>query len=78
MAIHLADDRRDHLIRSLQGFFLEEFDEELSGFRSGELVDWFVERLAPPVYNQGVQDARRHLQTRLDDLEGEVYAREVF
>ncbi len=78
MAIHLADDRRDHLIRSLQGYFLEEFDEELSSFRSGELVDWFVERLAPPVYNQGVQDARRHLQTRLDDLEGEVYAPEVF
>lgn len=78
MAIDLADDRRDHLIQTLRGFFLEEFDEDLSAFRSGQIVDWFTERLAPPVYNQGVQDARLHLQTRLDDLEGEVHAPEVF
>ena len=78
MPIDLTDDRRDPLIQSLQGYFLEEYDEELSLFRAAQLVDWFVERLAPPIYNQGVQDARRHLQTRLDDLEGDVHAPEVF
>jgi uncharacterized protein (DUF2164 family) len=30
--------------------------------------------LGPAVYNQAVQDVRVNLQTRLDDLEGEVYA----
>lgn len=78
MAIELADDRRDQLIRTLQGLFLEDFDEELSAFRGERLVDWFVEHLGPPIYNQAVQDVRRHLQTRLDDLAGEVFASEVF
>ena len=30
--------------------------------------------LGPAIYNQGVQDARTHMQIKLDDLEGEVYA----
>jgi uncharacterized protein (DUF2164 family) len=30
--------------------------------------------LGPAVYNQAVQDVRAHLQTKLDDLDGEVHA----
>lgn len=77
MSIELADDRREHLIRSLQGHYVEAFDEELSAFQAESLVDWFLERLGPPIYNQAVQDARRYFQLRLDDLEGDVHAPEV-
>ncbi len=77
MSIELAADRRTHLVQRLQGFHAQEFDEELSVFQAEALVDWFVERLGPPIYNQAVQDVRRHLQERLDDLEGDVHAPEV-
>jgi uncharacterized protein (DUF2164 family) len=30
--------------------------------------------LAPDIYNQAVQDVRAHLQAKLDDLDGEVFA----
>ncbi|MGI9627774.1 MAG: DUF2164 domain-containing protein [Longimicrobiales bacterium] len=73
MALKLAPPRKQRLIEGLQGFFLEEFDEELSPFRSEQIVDFCLGLLGPQVYNQGVQDARRFLQEKLDDLDGEVH-----
>lgn len=76
MALELDDDRRAHLVQRLQGFWAESFDEELSAFRAEQLLEFFLEALGPPAYNQGVQDARRFLREKLDDLEGDVYAPE--
>jgi uncharacterized protein (DUF2164 family) len=74
MRIELSDDRQTEFRRQIQALFLDEFDEELSEFRASEVLDLFVKTLAPAVYNQAVQDVRAHLQAKLDDLEGEVYA----
>ena len=73
----LDETRRAQLLAQVRGFSLEEFDEEISMFRAEQLLDFFLEKLGPPVYNQGVQDARRFLQEKLDDLEGDVYEPEV-
>lgn len=71
--INLTGERRQDFILKLKSFFRDEFDEELSDFRADTLLDLFLETLGPAVYNQAVQDARAHLQTKLDDLEGEIY-----
>ena len=73
MTISLDDTRRQQLIKRLQAFFEEEFEEELSTFRAERTLDFLLEVLGPPIYNQAVQDARKFVQLRLDDLEGEVY-----
>ena len=73
MAVPLDDARRDRLIKGLQGFFLQEFDEDLSRFRAEQVLDHFLEVLAPQAYNQGVQDARGFMLRKLDDLDGEVH-----
>ena len=77
MPMSLDETRRAQLLAQVRGFSLEEFDEEISMFRAEQLLDFFLEKLGPPVYNQGVQDARRFLQEKLDDLEGDVYEPEV-
>jgi uncharacterized protein (DUF2164 family) len=74
MKIELSAERRTRLTAHLQLLFSKEFDEKLSEFRAGEIVDLMLRTLGPAVYNQAVQDVRANLQTRLDDLEGEVYA----
>ena len=33
-----------------------------------------LKTLGPAVYNQAVQDVRAHMQVKLDDLDGEVFA----
>jgi uncharacterized protein (DUF2164 family) len=76
MRIRLSDERRSILVRALKNWFGENFDDPLSDFRAGELVDFFVRELGPPVYNQGVRDAHAYMQNKLTDLEGEVYERE--
>lgn len=77
MRVRLSDERRAALIRSLQQYWDDEFDEPLSGFRAEGLLGFFLRELGPPVYNQGVRDAAACLQDKLADLEGEVYEREA-
>ena len=76
MSVPLSEERRRRLVAGSQGFYLEEFDEELSAFRAEQLLDFFLEALAPQVYNQAVQDARLYVQSKLDDLDGEVHVPE--
>ncbi len=73
MSVELSDERRSELVLRLQGFFLEQFEEELSEFRAEHLLDFVLEAMGPQVYNQAVQDARVFMQRKLEDLEGEVW-----
>jgi uncharacterized protein (DUF2164 family) len=74
MQIKLEPARRQRVAAALQAFFSSEFDERLSDFRTDAVVDLMLKTLGPDIYNQAVQDVRAHLQARLDDLDGEVYA----
>ena len=72
-SIELSETRRERLIGQLQTLFQAEFDETLSSFRAEQVLDLMLTTLGPGIYNQAVQDVRAHLQTKLDDLDGEVY-----
>jgi len=73
LSITIDPVRRERLVEMLPGFYQDEFDEELSPFRAGKLLDFVAEALGPQVYNQAVQDARRFMQQHLDDLDREVH-----
>ncbi|MCZ4296682.1 DUF2164 domain-containing protein [Henriciella marina] len=74
--IELSDERRDALVAHLQSLFSSSFDETLSDFRAGEILELMLRTLGPTVYNQAVADVRAHLEGKLDDLDGEVRAEE--
>lgn len=74
MDIKLDAARRTRVTAHLQKLFSTEFDEKLSDFRAGQIIELMLTTMGPAVYNQAVQDVRAHLQGRLDDLEGEVFA----
>ncbi|MEZ5938721.1 MAG: DUF2164 domain-containing protein [Hyphomonadaceae bacterium] len=74
MTFQLEQDQRDRLASQLQSLFRREFDETLSTHKANLILDHLAGTLGPAVYNQAVQDVRRHLQGKLDDLDGEVYA----
>jgi uncharacterized protein (DUF2164 family) len=73
MRIRLDDERRSELLVALTRFAGEEFDFELSEFQADRLLDFMVRRLGAPIYNQAIQDSRRFVQEKLNDLEGEFY-----
>jgi uncharacterized protein (DUF2164 family) len=76
MTLSLDESRRTRLISEMQGFFLTEFDEEVSTFRAEQVLDFFLGTLGPQVYNQAVQDARGFMLKKLEDLDGEVHVPE--
>ena len=61
------------MLNSIQRFFSDQLDEELSDFRTEQLLDFFVLELGAPVYNQAIRDAHAFLQEKLTDLAGEFY-----
>ncbi|MBC8187086.1 MAG: DUF2164 domain-containing protein [Proteobacteria bacterium] len=73
MRIKLSAEAREKLIGSLQRFLDSEYEVELSDFQTAGLLDFLVHELGAPVYNQAIQDARRFIAEKLDDLEGEFY-----
>ncbi len=78
MAVKLDETRREVLVSRLQGFYQQEFDEDLSAFRAEQVLDFFLDALGPHVYNQAVQDARGFMLRILDDIDGEVHEHESF
>jgi len=76
MALELSPERRAELLARLRGAFAEEFDESLSDFRAETLLDLVLKSVGPGIYNQAVKDAQAFMQSRLDDLNGEVSVNE--
>lgn len=58
------------LVQTISG---RDFDESLSDFRAGEIVDRMTALIGPGVRNQAAGDVRAHLQVRLDNLSGDVF-----
>lgn len=73
MKIRLSDEGRARLAAQIHALFRDELDRELSDFQLDRLLDFFIQHLGAPVYNQAIQDARGFFQEKLDDLEGEFY-----
>lgn len=76
MEIKLKDERRKKIEDQAKKMFLDNFDIELSDFQAGRVVDFFVEELGGPIYNQGIQDIKEFIQDKFLDLEGEIYISE--
>lgn len=72
----LSPERRQRLVDELRKMSTRDFDIPLSDFQAGEVVDRMTALIGPAVYNEAVQDVRLHLQSRLDDLDGEVFVEE--
>ena len=73
MRIQLTDERRERMLRSIKKFFEEKLDQPIGDLAAARLLEFLVKELGAPVYNQAIQDARKFLQDKLDDLEGEFY-----
>lgn len=74
VTIELPKQTRSDAIASMQRYFEENMPEPLGELAAGLLLDFFVEEIGPAIYNRAIADAQHHLQQRIADLEGELYA----
>ncbi len=73
MAIQLSKEEVDQVVPSIQKYFQEELEQEISAMRARFLLEYFLKEIAPFAYNQGVRDAERFIRARLEDLSGACY-----
>lgn len=68
--IRIEDGKREAIIRSIKGFFLDERDEDLGDLASSLILDFIIDELAPEFYNQGIEDSYKYMNDMLEDLLG--------
>ncbi|MET3699761.1 uncharacterized protein SAMN05877753_10129 [Bacillus oleivorans] len=72
MYIKFPKEQKDQIIAEIQGFFLEEKGEEIGLIAAENIFDFFMERLGPILYNQGVKDAKKLVTQLLLNIEEDI------
>lgn len=73
MTIELDKDTRKTAIESIQRYFDEHMEEKIGNIAAGALLGYFMDEIAPSIYNKAVADVQERLQARIMDLDIEVH-----
>ncbi|WP_353093298.1 DUF2164 domain-containing protein [Tissierella praeacuta] len=66
--IKISKENKEEMRNHIVNYFSQERDEDLGELASQLLLDFFIEELAPYVYNQGIEDAYVYMKDKADDL----------
>ena len=73
MPIELNQQETKDAVASLQRYFSEELDQEISEMRAKFLLEYILREIAPLAYNQGVKDAESFFRGKIEDLSGTCF-----
>lgn len=68
--IELSKEKREKMISDIKNYFLNERDEDIGDLAARLILDFFMEKLALEVYNQGVYDSYKYMSDKIEDLLG--------
>lgn len=75
MTIELSKQARTEAIASIRRYFDENL-EPIGELPAGLLLNYFLEEVGPAIYNLAIADAQARMQSRVADLNGELFADE--
>ncbi|MBW8847838.1 MAG: DUF2164 domain-containing protein [Burkholderiales bacterium] len=73
MAIELDRAEREQAVDSLQRYLEAELDERVGNVAAGALLGFFLEEIAPLVFNQAVAQVQERLSQRIAEVDVEVH-----
>jgi uncharacterized protein (DUF2164 family) len=73
MTIRLSDDAHKQALKSIRAYFEERFEDEIGDLQAQLLLDFFLEELAPSVYNCAIADAQKFIQERVVDIDATCF-----
>ena len=73
MTIEIPKEARQQAITSIERYFRENMEEPIGNIAAGALLGFFLEEIAPSVYNRAVADVQERLRIRVDEVEIEVH-----
>lgn len=66
--IIISKEKKEKMIDAIIDFFAKERDEELGYLAAALILDFFIEKLGPEFYNQGVYDSYKRMNQMVEDL----------
>ena len=69
-----SKDEKEILVKKIKLYFMEELDQDIKQFDAEFLLDFFAKEVGPYFYNQGVYDAQKVLEARVEPIVDDLYA----
>lgn len=69
MTLELPRETRQSAVQSIERYFDEELDQRIGNIQAGALLNFFLQEIAPCIYNQAVRDAQERLLGRVQELD---------
>ena len=66
--IKLNEERKKEMVSLIKEYFLKEREEDLGDLAALMILDFFIEKLAPEIYNQGINDSYKYVNDKIEDL----------
>jgi len=64
----ISNEKRKDIIDQFIHFFEKEHDMEMGVLAAGEVLNFFLQTAGTEVYNKGVLDAKKAMESRMDEL----------
>lgn len=66
--LNLTDEKRAKLEKDIKEYFSEKSDKKLADEDFGIFLDFFVEKVMPEIYNEGIVDAYIYVIEKIESL----------
>ena len=73
MTIELDKEARNTAILSIERYYREQLDEKIGNIQAAALLHFFLEEIAPSVYNQAVAAVQERLIARATEVDIECH-----
>lgn len=71
--IKLSDEQKKQLAEEIRAFYLDVRGENIGIIEEQQIIDLFIEHMAPIIYNKALDDSWRWLKTQMENLEADYY-----
>ena len=72
--IHLTEDQKRNMMKEIESFWLDEFDEKTGVIKQQAIFDFFMEQIAPVIYNRALDDAKAWCKQSIENMEDDYYS----
>jgi len=76
LSVKLSKEQKADLVGSVQAYFEEERSESIGELGAGQFIDFMIKELGPYIYNQAIEDSRKLIMDKMNQLDDELYTLE--
>ncbi len=72
-SIKLEQAAKEEIVSKIQQYFIDELQQEIGGFDAQFLLDFFSKHVGGYYYNQGLADALKTFEGKVEEISDSIY-----